>query len=86
LLSSSAATWQQLSRLDVFQFGFLLLTSISVFQLGFSSGRTFFKSPNNAKPCPLAANLNHLRDEKNISHRIIFDYFNKFNFPSDLFK
>jgi hypothetical protein len=30
-----------------------LLTSTLVFQLGFSSGRTFFKSPNNAKPCPL---------------------------------
>jgi uncharacterized protein (DUF433 family) len=24
--------------------------------LGFSYGRTIFKSPNNAKPCPLAAN------------------------------
>jgi hypothetical protein len=40
---------------DVFQFGFLLLTSILVFQLGFGSGRTIFKSPNNAKPCPLQA-------------------------------
>jgi hypothetical protein len=33
-------------RADEFQFSFLLLSSSSVFQLGFSSGRTFFKSPN----------------------------------------
>ncbi len=34
--------------------------------MGFSSGRTFSKSPNNAKPCPLAATLcdtpNNFRD------------------------
>ena len=40
-------------RADDFQFGFLLLSS--VFQLGFGSGRTFFKFPNIAKPCTLAA-------------------------------
>jgi hypothetical protein len=37
-------------RADEFQFGFLLLSSSSVFQLGFGSGRTFFKFPNIAKP------------------------------------
>jgi hypothetical protein len=55
LLSSTATTWQQLFGLDRILFGFLLLSSSSVFQSGFSSGRTFFKSPNNAKPCSLAA-------------------------------
>jgi hypothetical protein len=55
LLSSSSATWQQLFGQDVFQFSFLSLSSTLVFQLGFSSGQTFFKSPNNAKPYPLAA-------------------------------
>ena len=50
LLSSTSATWQQLFGLDRILFGFLLLSSSSVFQSGFSSGRTFFKSPNNAKP------------------------------------
>jgi hypothetical protein len=56
LLSSTAATWQQLFGLDRILFGFLLLSSSSVFLSGFSSGRTFFKSPNNAKPCPLDRN------------------------------
>jgi hypothetical protein len=41
-------------RADEFQFGFLLLSSSAVFQLGFGSGRTFFKFPNIAKPCSLA--------------------------------
>ena len=40
-------------RPDEFQFGFLLLFSSSVFQLGCSYGRTIFKFPNIAKPCPL---------------------------------
>jgi hypothetical protein len=42
-------------RADGILFGFLFLTSTLVFQLGFSSGRTIFKSPNNAKPCSLPA-------------------------------
>jgi hypothetical protein len=37
-------------RAEVFQFGFLFLSSSSVFQLGSGSGRKNFKSPNIAKP------------------------------------
>jgi hypothetical protein len=37
-------------RAEVFQFSFLFLSSSLVFQLGSGSGRTFFKSPNIAKP------------------------------------
>jgi hypothetical protein len=37
-------------RAEVFQFGFLFLSSSSVFQLGSGSGRKVFKSPNIAKP------------------------------------
>jgi hypothetical protein len=37
-------------RAEVFQLGFLFLSLSSVFQLGSSSGRKFFKYPNNAKP------------------------------------
>jgi hypothetical protein len=40
-------------RADEFQFGFLLLSLSSVFQLGFGSGQTFFKFPNIAKPYSL---------------------------------
>jgi hypothetical protein len=38
------------ARAEVFQFGFLLLSLTSVFQLGSGSGRKIFKSPNIAKP------------------------------------
>jgi hypothetical protein len=53
VVTSTSATWHLQFGLDVFQFSFLLLSSSSVFQFGFSSGRTIFKSPNNAKPCSL---------------------------------
>jgi hypothetical protein len=42
---------------DEIQFGFLLLSSSAVFQLGFGSGRTIFKFPNIAKPCSLVASV-----------------------------
>ena len=41
------------SGADVYQFSFLLLSSSSVFQSGFGSGRTFSNAPPNAKPCSL---------------------------------
>ena len=44
LLSASSATWQQLFVQVVFQFSYLLLSSTLVYQLGFSSGRTFSKT------------------------------------------
>jgi hypothetical protein len=50
-------------RADEFQFGFLLLSSSSVFQLGFGSGRTFFKFPNIAKPCSLAVIMTYQHSE-----------------------
>ena len=43
--------------LDGMLFGFLLLSSSSVFQLGFGSGRKEFYFPTFAKPCPLCATL-----------------------------
>jgi hypothetical protein len=42
-------------RADEFQFGFLLLSSSSVFQLGFGFGQRFFKYRHIAKQCPLPA-------------------------------
>ena len=44
-------------RADEYQFGFLLLFSSSVLQLGFGYGRTIFKFPNIAKPCSLCVIL-----------------------------
>jgi hypothetical protein len=38
------------ARAEVFQFGFLFLSSSSVFQLGSGSGLKNFKFPNIAKP------------------------------------
>ena len=58
-------------RADEFQFGFLLLSSTSVFQLGFGSGRTFFKSPNIAKPCSLAVMLTDPILRKNLHMRLL---------------
>ncbi|MEQ1554729.1 MAG: hypothetical protein ABL929_11150 [Ferruginibacter sp.] len=39
-----------LARAEVFQFGFLFLSSFSVTILGSGSGRKIFKFPNIAKP------------------------------------
>jgi hypothetical protein len=50
-----------LFQLDGILFGFLLLSSSSVFQLGFGSGRTEFYFPTFAKPCPLVAICEHLK-------------------------
>lgn len=47
-------------RADGILFSFLFLTSTSVFQLGVSSGRTFFKFPNNANPFLLYVTLTRL--------------------------
>ena len=57
LVTSSSATWQQLFGLDRILFGFLLLSSSSVFQSGPSSGRTFFKSPLQALSSGNATNI-----------------------------
>jgi hypothetical protein len=47
---SAAVHYLASARAEVFQFGFLLLSTSSVFQLGSGSGRKIFKSPNIAKP------------------------------------
>jgi hypothetical protein len=46
-----------LVRADEFQFGFLLLTSTSVFQLGSGSGLDIIKYPTCSNTCPLVASL-----------------------------
>jgi hypothetical protein len=48
--SSALVRYLAAVRAEVFQFGFLLLSSSSVFQLGSGSGRKIFKFPNIAKP------------------------------------
>jgi len=57
-----------LVRADEFQFGFLLLSSTSVFQFGFGSGRTFFQIPQHRKAlfvvCYFSAALNSLKIKK----------------------
>ena len=59
-------------RADEFQFSFLLLSSSSVFQLGFGSGRTFFKFPNIAKPCSLAVILTKSVTQNKNMKKIIY--------------
>jgi hypothetical protein len=53
-------------RADQFQFGFLLLSLTSVFQLGFGSERTFFKFPKIAKPFSLGVILERPFINRNI--------------------
>ena len=55
-----------------FQFGFLLLSSSSVFQLCFDYGRTFFKFSNNAKPCSVCVTLNNIPVNEN--HNVELQY------------
>jgi hypothetical protein len=66
-------------RADEFQFGFLLLSSTSVFQLGSGSGRTFFKFPNIAQPCSLATRQNDLMNKPMIRTLNLFFCLTIFN-------